>query len=124
MQDDPAIAAVREVRHRISQQYGHDPKKLIAYYIQLQEIHKDRLLEIPYAPNGARRRRGTGALCPAYVFATPQVTLFSGVAYEFLFLGSFQECKSFSRWLWRTSNAADECSAVRKIQGTPWLRVG
>ena len=45
MQDDPAIAAVREVRHRISQQYGHDPKKLIAYYIQLQEKHKDRLLE-------------------------------------------------------------------------------
>ncbi len=45
MQDDPAIAPVREVRHRISQQYGHDPKKLIEYYIQLQEKHKDRLLE-------------------------------------------------------------------------------
>jgi hypothetical protein len=45
MQDDPAIAAVREVRHRISQQYGHDPKKLIEHYIQLQEQHKDRLLE-------------------------------------------------------------------------------
>lgn len=36
---------VTEVRHRISQQYGHDPKKLIAYYIQLQAKHKDRLLE-------------------------------------------------------------------------------
>jgi hypothetical protein len=45
MQDDPAIASVREVRHHISQQYGHDPKKLIEYYIQLQEQHKDRLLE-------------------------------------------------------------------------------
>jgi hypothetical protein len=45
MQDDPAMACVREVRHRISQQYGHDPKKLIEYYIQLQEKHKDRLLE-------------------------------------------------------------------------------
>ncbi len=45
MPDDPAIARVREVRHRISQQYGHDPKKLIEYYIQLQEKHKDRLLE-------------------------------------------------------------------------------
>jgi len=45
MQDDPAIAPVREVRHRISQQYGHDPKKLIEYYIQLQEKHKDRLLQ-------------------------------------------------------------------------------
>jgi hypothetical protein len=28
-------------------------------------------LETLYAPGGARRRRGTGALCPAYVFATP-----------------------------------------------------
>ena len=45
MQDDPAIAPVREVRHRISQQHDHDPKKLIEYYIQLQEMHKDRLLK-------------------------------------------------------------------------------
>ena len=44
MQDDPAIAHVREVRHRISQQHAHDPKKLVEYYIQLQEKHKDRLL--------------------------------------------------------------------------------
>ena len=45
MQDDPAIAHVREVRHRISQQHAHDPKKLVEYYIQLQEKHQDRLLE-------------------------------------------------------------------------------
>jgi hypothetical protein len=46
MQDDPAIARVREVRHRISKQCDHDPKKLVAYYIQLQERHKDRLLDL------------------------------------------------------------------------------
>jgi hypothetical protein len=45
MQDDPAIAHVREVRHRISQQHAHDPKKLVEYYIQLQKKHQDRLLE-------------------------------------------------------------------------------
>ena len=45
MQDDPAMAQVREVRHRISQQYAHDPKKLVEYYIRLQEKYKDRLLE-------------------------------------------------------------------------------
>jgi hypothetical protein len=39
-------------------------------------------------------------------------------------LTGFQACKSFSLWLWRTSNAADECGAVRKIQGMPWLRGG
>jgi hypothetical protein len=45
MQDDLAIAHMREVRHRISQQHAHDPKKLVEYYLQLQEKHKDRLLE-------------------------------------------------------------------------------
>ena len=45
MQDDPAMAQVREVRHRISQQHAHDPKKLVEYYIQLQTKHQDRLLE-------------------------------------------------------------------------------
>ena len=46
MQDDPAIARVREVRHRISKQFDHDPKKLVEYYMQLQERHKDRLLDL------------------------------------------------------------------------------
>jgi hypothetical protein len=45
MQDDPGIAHVREVRHHISQQHAHDPKRLVEYYIQLQEKYKDRLLE-------------------------------------------------------------------------------
>jgi hypothetical protein len=45
MQDDLAIVYVREVRHRISQQHAHDPKKLVEYYLQLQEKYKDRLLE-------------------------------------------------------------------------------
>lgn len=45
MQDDLAIAHMREVRHRISQQHAHDPKKLVEYYLQLQEKYKDRLLE-------------------------------------------------------------------------------
>jgi hypothetical protein len=45
MQDDPAIAHVREVRHRISRQHAHDPKKLVEYYIQLQTKYQDRLLE-------------------------------------------------------------------------------
>ncbi len=45
MQDDPAIARVREVRHRISRQFDNDPKKLVEHYMQLQERHKDRLLD-------------------------------------------------------------------------------
>lgn len=46
MQDDPAIARIRDVRHRISKQFDHDPKKLVEYYMQLQERHKDRLLDV------------------------------------------------------------------------------
>jgi hypothetical protein len=46
MQDDPAIARVREVRHRISKQFDHDPKKSVEYYIRLQKRHKDRSLDL------------------------------------------------------------------------------
>lgn len=46
MQDDPAVERVREVRHRISQQCEHDPKKLVEYYMRLQERHKERLLQV------------------------------------------------------------------------------
>lgn len=46
MQDDPALDRIREIRHQISQQFDHDPKKLVEHYIQLQERHKDRLLQM------------------------------------------------------------------------------
>ena len=39
-------------------------------------------------------------------------------------VASFQECRSFSLWPWRTSSAADKSGAARKIHDTPWLRVG
>lgn len=37
MGNDPVIAAVREVRHRISESVDHDPYRLVAYYRQRQE---------------------------------------------------------------------------------------
>ena len=37
MKNDPVIEAVREVRHRISESVGHDPRQLVAYYRQRQE---------------------------------------------------------------------------------------
>ena len=46
MKDDPTIARIREVRHRISQQFEHDPKKLVEHYLRLQERHKERLLDL------------------------------------------------------------------------------
>ena len=32
MKIDPEIERIRAVRHRISEECGHDPKRLVAYY--------------------------------------------------------------------------------------------
>jgi hypothetical protein len=45
MQEDQAINRIREVRHRISEACNHDAHKLIAYYMKLQERHKERLIQ-------------------------------------------------------------------------------
>lgn len=44
MQEDEAIAEIREVRRQISEECDHDPQKLITYYKELQLRHKERLL--------------------------------------------------------------------------------
>ena len=41
---DPVIDEVREIRHRISARFNHDPDRLVAYYQQLQQQFSDRLL--------------------------------------------------------------------------------
>lgn len=45
MKDDPVIARIREVRHRISEACGHDPKRLVEYYLKRQGEHPERLLK-------------------------------------------------------------------------------
>jgi hypothetical protein len=47
MEFDPVLARIREARHRISERFGHDPKKLVEHYIKLQERHSDRLVRPP-----------------------------------------------------------------------------
>lgn len=44
-QSDPVIDEIREVRHRISAQVNHDPARLVAYYMELQEQYRDRLID-------------------------------------------------------------------------------
>ena len=41
---DPTIDEIAAVRHRISEEFGHDPKKLCEHYMKLQERHQDRLV--------------------------------------------------------------------------------
>ncbi len=49
MKDDPAIATIREVRHRISAEHAHDPRKVVEYYIEMQKQYQERLVESPAA---------------------------------------------------------------------------
>jgi hypothetical protein len=44
---DEEIARIREVRHRISEQFGHEPYRLVAYYMELQKEHPERLIPAP-----------------------------------------------------------------------------
>lgn len=47
MKDDPAIQWIREVRHQISAEFDHDPRKLLEYYMELQKKYEDRLVKAP-----------------------------------------------------------------------------
>jgi hypothetical protein len=48
------IAAIREVRHRLSEQFGHDPYRLVAYLIERQKGHPERL--VPASAADATRK--------------------------------------------------------------------
>ena len=41
---DSLIVDVRRVRHEISAEFGHDPDRLISYYMELQKQHVNRLV--------------------------------------------------------------------------------
>ena len=49
---DEEIARICEVRHRISEEFGHDPYRLVAYYMELQKEHPEKLVPAP-APEAA-----------------------------------------------------------------------
>jgi len=61
MKDDPAIAAVREARRRISTAVAHDPRKLVEHYRRLQERHRERLVS---RETGETERRRENAASP------------------------------------------------------------
>ena len=42
---DPVINEIREVRHRISARFDHDPTRMVAFYIETQRQYQDRLIE-------------------------------------------------------------------------------
>lgn len=48
-QGDVEIAMLHEVRHRISESFGHDPYRLVAHLIELQKQHPEKVLAAPIA---------------------------------------------------------------------------
>jgi hypothetical protein len=53
---DEEIARIREVRHRISEQFGHDPYRLVAHYMELQKEHPEKLVPAPDSEVAGKRR--------------------------------------------------------------------
>ena len=41
---DPTIDRIRQARREISEEFGHDPKRLVAHYIEYQEQFSAQLL--------------------------------------------------------------------------------
>ena len=39
--NDPVIDEVRELRHRISARFGHDPAQLVRFYLEMQKQYQD-----------------------------------------------------------------------------------
>lgn len=60
--NDPVIDEIREVRHRISERFGHDPDRLVAYYVQLQQQYRDRLIVRPAAVVSAQSASELGTV--------------------------------------------------------------
>ena len=49
---DQPIDEIRELRHRISARFDHDPARLVAYYVKLQEQYRDRLIDTAKTTEG------------------------------------------------------------------------
>jgi hypothetical protein len=43
--EDPGIAWIRKVRHKISAEFGHDSKKLVEHYREIEKKYADRLIK-------------------------------------------------------------------------------
>jgi len=46
-QGDEEIAAIWEVRHRLSERFGHDPYRLVDYLMERQKKHPEKVVPAP-----------------------------------------------------------------------------
>jgi len=50
------IARIREIRHQISEEFGHDPYRMVAYYMELQKEHPEKLVRAPHSEVAGKDR--------------------------------------------------------------------
>ena len=50
--NDQPIDEIRELRRGISARFDHDPVRLVAYYVKLQEQYRDRLIDTAKTTKG------------------------------------------------------------------------
>ena len=46
MKPDPTIDEIRRIRHEMSAEHDHDPKKMVAYYAEIKKRYADRVVGI------------------------------------------------------------------------------
>ena len=46
MTHEPLLDEIRRVRHEISAELGHDPRKIAAYYADLQRQYQGRVVDL------------------------------------------------------------------------------
>ncbi|HAO21346.1 MAG: hypothetical protein BWK80_43380 [Desulfobacteraceae bacterium IS3] len=69
MNSDPVIDRIREVRHRISEECDHDPKKIVEYYMDRQEKrlfkYRKKRVQAEHAKTDGINHRSDGLIAPA-----------------------------------------------------------
>ena len=45
--NDAVLTAIRKARHEISKDQEHDPRRVVAYYLERQKQYSDRLIGSP-----------------------------------------------------------------------------
>ncbi len=55
---DPLIDEIRAVRHQISEEMGHDSYALVRHYMELQERHKDRMVDFSHRGRKSTEEHG------------------------------------------------------------------
>ena len=60
MSTDPGMQATRDVRERISREFGNDPRRLVEYYMEYQRKFVNRLRPPPNSAGAAEQAGEAG----------------------------------------------------------------